>query len=156
MEITTCAEFDCNYNDGGICQTKRHCINKLFAEDICYTDTDRIWLDGPFLKPSLGTRWNLRPSIPLFLGDALTYKYKRNYNYNPNPCYDPEKIISHDPATIIIWRDGSKTVVKCQNGEPYDLEKGIAMCYMKKVNGNKPKYYDIFKTAKKKGVLKDD
>lgn len=28
MALATCAEFDCNYNDGGICQTERHCVNK--------------------------------------------------------------------------------------------------------------------------------
>ena len=44
------------------------------------------------------------------------------------------KIIFHDPATIVIWGDGSKTVVKCHN-EPFDREKGLAMCYMKKFLG---------------------
>lgn len=28
MVLATCAEFDCHYNNGGICQTERHCINK--------------------------------------------------------------------------------------------------------------------------------
>jgi hypothetical protein len=46
------------------------------------------------------------------------------------------KVIFNDPATIIIWRDGSKTVVKCQNGEPFDAEKGFVMAYLKKLLGN--------------------
>lgn len=28
MALAICAEFDCHYNDGGICQTEKHCINK--------------------------------------------------------------------------------------------------------------------------------
>ena len=28
MALTTCDEYDCYYNNGGICQTERHCINK--------------------------------------------------------------------------------------------------------------------------------
>lgn len=52
----------------------------------------------------------------------------------------PEKIIFHGPATIAIWPDGSKTVVKCQNGDDYDAEKAIALVYLKKMYGtNKSK-----------------
>lgn len=47
-----------------------------------------------------------------------------------------EKVIFHDPATIVYWKDKTKTVVKCHN-EPYDPEKGLAMCIAKKVLGDK-------------------
>lgn len=50
--------------------------------------------------------------------------------------YRIEKVIFHDPATIVIWKDKTKTVVKCHN-EPYDREKGLAMCISKKVLGEK-------------------
>lgn len=42
----------------------------------------------------------------------------------------------HDPATIVIWKGKTKTVVKCHN-EPYDREKVLAMCIAKKVLGEK-------------------
>ena len=48
--------------------------------------------------------------------------------------YRIEKVIFHDPATIIIWKDKTKTVVKCHN-EDFDPEKGLAMCFAKKVLG---------------------
>lgn len=52
----------------------------------------------------------------------------------------PEKVIFHGPATIAIWPDGTKTVVKCQNGDDYDAEKAIALVYLKKLYGtNKSK-----------------
>lgn len=54
-------------------------------------------------------------------------------------------VIFNDPATIIIWADGSKTVVKCRDGEEFDPEKGLAMAISKKVLGNKYDYYDVFK-----------
>ena len=41
---------------------------------------------------------------------------------------DFEDIIINPPATIVKWADGTKTVVKCQNNEEYDAEKGIALC----------------------------
>lgn len=47
-----------------------------------------------------------------------------------------ERVIFNPPATIIIWTDGTKSVVKCQNNEPYDAEKGFALAYLKKLLGN--------------------
>ncbi len=64
-----------------------------------------------------------------------------------NSCGLPEirKVIFHDPATIIIWSDGSKSIVKCTEKDKYDPEKGFAMAIAKKALGNKGNYYNIFK-----------
>lgn len=53
-------------------------------------------------------------------------------------------VIYNDPATIVFWEDGTKTVVKCKN-EKFDPEKGLAMAFSKKMLGNKGSYYNIFK-----------
>jgi len=57
----------------------------------------------------------------------------------------PRTIIFSPPATIIIWKNGDKTVVKCSEKDTYDKEKGIALCYMKRIHGNSSRYYDIIK-----------
>lgn len=44
------------------------------------------------------------------------------------------RVIFHDPATIVFWADGTKTVVKAYR-EPFDPEKGLAMAIAKKVLG---------------------
>lgn len=60
-------------------------------------------------------------------------------------------VIFNGPATIVMWSDGTKTVVKAQKGsngkiEKIDKEKGLAMAIVKKVYGdNKGNYNDIFK-----------
>ncbi len=46
-----------------------------------------------------------------------------------------EKVIFNEPATVILWKDGTKTVVKAHN-EPYDEEKGFVMAYLKRLLGN--------------------
>ena len=53
-------------------------------------------------------------------------------------------VIFNDPATIVFWSDGTKTVVKAE-GEPFDPEKGLAMVIAKKALGNKGNYYNEFK-----------
>lgn len=56
-----------------------------------------------------------------------------------------KKVIFNNPATIVLWEDGTKTVVKRQKGERWDKEKGLAMAIVKKISGNKGNYNDIFK-----------
>ena len=56
-----------------------------------------------------------------------------------------KKVIFNDPATIVFWEDGSKTVVKCQDGDIYDPEKGLAMAISKKALGNQGNYCEVFK-----------
>lgn len=51
-------------------------------------------------------------------------------------------VIFNNPATIVFWIDGTKTVVKCQGGESYDPEKGLTMAISKKALGNKGNYYN--------------
>lgn len=60
------------------------------------------------------------------------------------------KVIFHDPATIVYWGDGTKTVVKAAN-EPFDPEKGLAMAIAKKFFGNDGNYYNVFKAWLPKG-----
>ena len=69
---------------------------------------------------------------------------------------DIKKVIFNDPATIVIWADGEKTVVKCQNNEPYDPEKGLAMAITKRALGNKGNYFDQIKKWTSKCEPKED
>lgn len=64
----------------------------------------------------------------------------------PMPMPKPKKIILNDPATIILWSDNTKTIVKKNSKDKkFDPEKGIALCYMKKALGNKGNYNNVFK-----------
>lgn len=47
-----------------------------------------------------------------------------------------KKIIINEPATIILWQDGTKTVVKLKDGDVFDPEKGILLCILKKMFDN--------------------
>ena len=65
--------------------------------------------------------------------------------YHDNWCkFTPKKVIFNEPATIVLWSDNTKTVVKCSPNDTYDKEKGLALCYMKKLYGNDNKFHKIF------------
>ena len=55
------------------------------------------------------------------------------------------KVIFNDPATIVLWSDGSKTVVKCGPEDTFDMEKGLAMAIVKKMAGNDNRFHKVFK-----------
>lgn len=89
-------------------------------------------------------------------GDLIS---KMEWNFPKKSLYDSvfseiKDIIINDPATIILWKDGTKTVVKCQPGDVFDSEKGIAMAILKKMYGNGGFYKDIFEPAIMKYELK--
>lgn len=81
---------------------------------------------------------------------------KKNSKDVYNKCIFSEikDIIINDPATIILWKDGTKTIVKCQPVDTFDPEKGIAMAILKKLYGNSGFYKDIFEPAIDKYELK--
>lgn len=65
-----------------------------------------------------------------------------------NPVFlriDIKNVIFNPPATIVFWTDNTKTVVKAQDGESYDPEKGLTMAICKKVYGNEGNYFNKIK-----------
>lgn len=55
------------------------------------------------------------------------------------------RVVFNDPATIVFWTDGTKTVVKqqkCDKKKKFDPEKGLAMAIAKKALGNQGNYFN--------------
>lgn len=59
--------------------------------------------------------------------------------------FEIKDIKVNGPATIVFWADGTKTVVKCGPEDMHDLEKAVAMCFMKKALGSRSmrKIFDL-------------
>ena len=47
-----------------------------------------------------------------------------------------KRVIWSYPATIVLWEDGTKTVVKCDERDKYDMKYGFLLCCLKKALGN--------------------
>lgn len=56
-----------------------------------------------------------------------------------------KKVHFNDPATVVLWEDGTKTIVRAGEDDIYDPEKGLAMAIAKKALGNQGNYYEVFK-----------
>ena len=49
----------------------------------------------------------------------------------------PKKVICNDPATIVLFDDGTKVVTKVHDGDAYDWVAGIAFCCLRKALRNR-------------------
>lgn len=72
-----------------------------------------------------------------YLYNALKTAINSVYGESTNVNLGIKKVIFNKPATIVLWEDGSKTVVKVNKGERWDPEKGLAMAIIKKKFGLK-------------------
>lgn len=67
-----------------------------------------------------------------------------------------KNVIFNDPATIVQWADGTKTVVKVDPSDVYDPEKGLAMAISKRALGDCGRYYEEFKKWLPEDTSHDD
>ena len=56
-----------------------------------------------------------------------------------------EKVIFNKEkrTTVVIWKDGIKTIIKCHKDDIWDEEKAIALCYMKRMLGNRSYFNEV-------------
>lgn len=87
--------------------------------------------------------WELNKEVgqPFWSDDEITATVYGSSIYNiltkKKDPFKIKRVIFNDPATIVFWDDGTKTVVKCMEGDTYSKEVGLAMCISKKMLGDK-------------------
>lgn len=95
-----------------------------------YNEGDKGWL-AEYLKHYVSRSGN---------------KTKTESKTKNNPdSFTIKKVYFNDPVTVVLWADGTKTIVRCGEDDIYDPEKGLAMAISKKALGNKGNYYNTFK-----------
>lgn len=105
----TAIYFDCG-NSVGVLRIENEHIRQVLCDDIQCRRKFKFYDRGL-------SRWD----------DALNQQGKLNFGL--------KRVVFHDPATIAFWEDGTKTVVKCCEGDQYNKETGLAMCVLKRLMG---------------------
>ena len=67
---------------------------------------------------------------------AMKYMKDHPAPVSAPPMPTPINVIFNNPATIVYWSDGTKTVVKCQPGDTFSAEIGLTTAMLKKYMGN--------------------
>ena len=69
--------------------------------------------------------------------DAMAYCLNDIFTVKPMSDLNIKNVIFNDPATIVFWADGTKTIAKCSEDDIFDPEKGLAMAICKRALGDK-------------------
>lgn len=93
-------------------------------------------------------------STGCYTADCASYTARKEYSFDAVPHVIVDEVVSdlsvrkkmpkikqiiiNPPATIIIWKDGTKTV--CKSNEEFDPEVGVAMCIAKKYFGSRNQF----------------
>lgn len=112
------------------------------SRSITFADLDKT---KEYIRYKLNDDYSIQKTIyKLMLNSVYGAHSQHQLTKLGQPC-EIRRVIFNDPATIVMWSDGTKTVVKCQEGDIFDPEKGLAMAISKKAFGNTGSYCDEIK-----------
>ena len=134
----------------------RECLQDDVCDDVCtLPSSEEVWAvdrDYSFLntntscwdwkvkveKEEMEEMKSIAQGVGIF-GVQGSYKEKEEVK-----SIAIKHVIFDGPATIVFWDDGTKTVVKCTDGDNYSYDVGIAMATLKKIFGES---YSTYKHA---------
>lgn len=92
---------------------------------------DRIYRWGNDMrKRNIPISSEMKKILNSIYGRENAMNTRKGYIYrssDKNHSMVPDRIVFNPPATIVFWKDGTKTVVKCAEGEKFDPYTGF--CY---------------------------
>ena len=88
-----------------------HMLEDVLIDEAIIVDVYKFFTDTP-AKEKAVSKTNNRPKLEELI----------------------KRVIFVEPKTVVLWNDGTKTIVKA-DGEKFDKEKGLLMAYFRKYYG---------------------
>ena len=143
-KVNCCAGFDTDpeyYRTNIIVEHRNHIGTQYYA--VNWKEVRSLTEAAVPILVDIKTRLNSEVKNDLYKYVENDIEQTKNLYYGLSLTI--KDVIFNPPATIILWMDGTKTVVKDQGEVFYDPEKGMAMAVAKKAFGNQGNYYNQFK-----------
>lgn len=118
-------------------------IESVIEKMINKYDENRIFSDGILSKLLENNLKDLKDELKKELEEELAREKRKAID---NFISEIDKVYFGKGTTVIKWKDGTCTKVKCQDDEAFDKEKGVAMCIIKHMFGDIGYYNEIFKS----------
>lgn len=108
-------------------------FNRVFPEsDLAKQDICELSIDFS----------DLGSTMSKFINEILAKEKEKN---DMPKSIEPTKIFYQYPATVVWWNDGTKTTVRCMDGEPFSEYAGFAAALAKKMFGTNSAVHRIIK-----------
>lgn len=110
------------------------------------------WMAKQNFPASMISQLMLKSNAPMRAEGGVDYKsFQAGWNASlrymrecPNTVLpNIDRVIFHNPATVVYWNDGTKTVVKCQPGDTFSTETGLMAAMLKRFLGNDNTYNKV-------------
>lgn len=119
--------------------------------------TYKIVADGITTYASPVKVCSIVPTRPNFEGVIREITTAEIVTAPPRPKVSAKFVINKEKGTTVaLWKDGTKTIVKCQAGDSFDAEKGIAMCFVKRCFKNRGWYNEWMREVLKENGLVEE
>lgn len=115
-------------------------IHQDIIDTLCYAQK-KYW---QYTNADVGSTKNLEKEIN-DMDERIRYatfaetdaKRKLNAQYGVASTYKPKKVIYDEAAgvTVVLWMDGTKTIVRATEGEEHDAYLGYCIALAKKMHG---------------------
>lgn len=125
-------DFSTSYKDA---DELRRAFDQMYNPDIA--DAVAYGISNCLCKPGA------RKSGRYPWANASAVKFEGKW-YKTNGLPVPKKVIFNGPATVVLWADNTKTVVKRSENEPDDREKALMYCVFKKFLDDKKRDMDKY------------
>lgn len=118
-------------------------LESMIKDEIKNYDNNRIFSDDILTELLADNLKDLKNKLTKDLEEELAREKRKDVN---RFIAKIDKVYFGKGTTVIKWKDGTSTKVKCQDGEEFDKEKGVAMCIIKHMFGDIGYYNEIFKS----------
>jgi len=119
------------------------CSESIIDDKIKEYDNNRIFSDEVLAELLADNLKDLKNKLTKELEEELAREKRKDID---RFIAKIDKVYFGKGTTVIKWKDGTSTKVKCQDGETFDKEKGVAMCIIKYMFGDIGYYNEIFKS----------
>lgn len=119
-------------------------VSDTFVYPASCSDPDKDFIQREFIN-QLVSKWETEKQKDRIRRNYCNQDAKSTKQIRENYHFAIKKVIFNEPATIVLWADGTKTVVKCQEDDIFDPEVGLAMAISKRALGDKGSYCNVFK-----------
>ena len=134
----------------GTIKMSKSIIDKLLGKDTDGDNMEKSYMDHEFDRHMAKEDcWICDHVVDSSLRKPLLDMYKKGLIEGREIVWKSisvDRIIFNDPATIVFWQDGTKTVVKCQKDQTFNPYFGFCAAIAKKLYGSNSRLNRIVET----------